>query len=161
MTVRSLAAAATLTWGMAVAGAWTSVPVVARDGDLPEGEGREIVQRACGDCHGPEVTVATLWTRPEWEQLVEDMIGRGAPATPDEQPVILEYLFANFGRVNVNRAPQADLAAVLRLTPEEATAIADYRAKGQLTSIDDLRKVPGVDAAKLERRKEHITFAGN
>jgi competence protein ComEA len=158
MGTRIWTAVAALVWIASLAGAGTTSQVAARAVELPGGEGREIVQRACIDCHPADLIMANLWTRPEWERLVEEMIARGAPATPDEQPTIVAYLFSNFGRVNANRAPQDDLAAVLRLTADEAKAIVDHRANGEFTSLEDLKKVPGVDSTKLEARKAHITY---
>jgi competence protein ComEA len=45
---------------------------------------------------------------------------------------------------------------------QEAAAIIEYRAKnGPFKSIEDLKKVPGIDAAKIEARKDRLTFEEN
>ncbi|HKX30835.1 MAG TPA: helix-hairpin-helix domain-containing protein, partial [Blastocatellia bacterium] len=45
------------------------------------------------------------------------------------------------------------------LRRSQAAAIIQYRAKnGKFKSIEDLKKVPGVDAAKIEAKKDRLTF---
>ena len=42
----------------------------------------------------------------------------------------------------------------------QAAAIVRYRAEhGDFKSVEDLKKVPGVDAAKIEARKDRLSFA--
>jgi competence protein ComEA len=143
-----------------VASTGTTVPVLALDGDLPEGEGREVVERVCGDCHGVDLVASQVRTRTEWQLLVEEMIGRGAAATADDQTAIISYAFTHFGRVNVNRATEDDLVVVLRVTSDEAKAIVNHRSRGEFRSLDDLRQVPGLDSARIDERKQHVAFTG-
>ena len=47
----------------------------------------------------------------------------------------------------------------LDITPELAEAMVGYRQKnGDFKSLDDLKKVPGVDAAQLDTEKNRILF---
>jgi competence ComEA-like helix-hairpin-helix protein len=40
-----------------------------------------------------------------------------------------------------------------------AQAVVDYRtAHGNFTTLADLKKVPGIDAARLDARKDRIAF---
>jgi len=49
--------------------------------------------------------------------------------------------------------------SVLALTPEEATAIVSYREKnGDYKTIDDLKKVAGIDSKKIEAKKDLLQF---
>ena len=63
----------------------------------------------------------------------------------------LHYLTASFPpKVNVNKATAAQMASGLALSPDEAKAIVDYREKSDdFKTIEDLKKVAGVDAAKI------------
>lgn len=58
---------------------------------------RDLVIRACAPCHAPELVVAKRRTAEEWDEIIFAMIDRGAVATDDEQPQILEYLLRFFG----------------------------------------------------------------
>ena len=52
-----------------------------------------------------------------------------------------------------------DLESRLTLTRSQAAAIIQYRTKkGSFKSIEDLKKVPGVDAAKIEAKKDRLVF---
>ena len=51
------------------------------------------------------------------------------------------------------------LESGLTLRRSESAAIIQYRAKnGPFKSIEDLKKVPGVDTAKIEAKKDRLAF---
>ena len=161
MGIRVLTVVAGLAWLASMQGAFSvSAAQVAVDDGLPAGEGKETVLRVCGDCHGVDLVSSQYRRRGEWSNLVEDMAGRGGNATPDDVQTIINYGFTHFGLVNVNKAPEADLTKVLQLTPEEAKAVVEFRTKGEFKTVDDLKKVPGLDAAKVDEQKDHIVFTG-
>ncbi len=64
---------------------------------LPEGPGQAAVQSACSTCHRITVVTAQRLSHAGWENVVENMVSRGAQATPEEQKEIVDYLAANFG----------------------------------------------------------------
>jgi competence ComEA-like helix-hairpin-helix protein len=127
--------------------------------DLPPGKGKDIIEGTCGECHGLENVTSLHQTKDVWQGLVEDMVGKGADLKPAEVDIVVEYLATNFGPlVNVNRAIAKDLAEKLGLTAAEADLIVKYRTDhGSFKTIDDLYKA-GVDRAKLDRKKDQITF---
>jgi competence ComEA-like helix-hairpin-helix protein len=60
----------------------------------------------------------------------------------------------------VNKAPAKDLQDQLDLSGDEAAAIVKYRdANGGIKNWDDLAKVPGLDAKKLEPLKKRLKYA--
>ena len=63
---------------------------------LPDGAGRELVEGHCGLCHDLGRVVAIKRHKADWGAIVANMVGRGAPATPDEARTILAYLTAKF-----------------------------------------------------------------
>ena len=151
--------AVALAWMMAALN--TSAPVQAQGDDLPPGEGRDMVVQICTECHGSDTFTGFRRSRAEWESVVGDMTGRRGGATPEEMTAIMKYVVTQFGRVNVNRAAAAELVEIVGVANAEATAIVDYRTKnGEFRSFDDLRKVPGVDVANLESRKDRLVFTG-
>ena len=58
------------------------------------------------------------------------------------------------------KASAIDLESGLTLKRSEAAAVIAYRTKnGPFKSIEDLKKVPGIDAAKIEAKKDRLSFA--
>jgi competence protein ComEA len=138
---------------------------VAKKGELPQGPGKEVMVRLCGQCHAPDLAIQKGNTRDGWTQVVGEMIARGAQGSDDEFATVVDYLTTNFPpkgevkKVNVNKAEAPELQTALALEQKDATAIVDYRKKnGDFKTLDDLKKVPGIDAAKLDTAKEKISF---
>ena len=132
---------------------------------LPEGAGKATVQKLCSTCHGAELVIGRQESREGWGAIVEDMIQRGATGTDDELYEAVDYLATNFSKtsplikINVNKATAKDLEAALRMPAKQAAAIVHQRdEKGDFKSVDDLRKVPGIDAAKIEANKNRLSF---
>jgi competence protein ComEA len=102
------------------------------------------------------------WTTAQWEAKVTEMLQEEPDVTAQERAAIVEYLSANFkpgGKIYINKASAKDLESALELSPNDAQAIVRYREeKGSFKTLDDLRKVPGLDAAKIEARKDRLEF---
>ena len=69
-----------------------------------EEQGRETFQRTCSPCHATTRITSHHLSHAGWENVVDNMISRGAKATPDEQKQIVAYLTAKFG--TGTRAPE-------------------------------------------------------
>jgi cytochrome c5 len=65
-------------------------------GPLPEGEGRAIVLNICTMCHDLQRVRTHGGSVEDWFELLNAMIGEGAPLTDDQIPIILKYLATNF-----------------------------------------------------------------
>jgi len=129
---------------------------------LPAGEGRDVVVAACSSCHGLPTVVETPRTRTSWEDVIDEMVGLGAKfENENAKQQAIGYLRRWFGRVNVNIGSAKDLQDIGGFTPAEATAVIQYRTRrGDMHNLDDLKKVPGLSLADLERRKDRIAFTG-
>jgi len=130
---------------------------------LPDGPGKETAQRICGSCHGAEIVLGRQMSRDGWGQIVVNMIQRGAQGTDDEFADIVDYLTntvsVEAAKINVNKATAKQLQAGLEISDKEADAILQYRGeKGEFKSVDDLKKVPGLDAAKIDAKKSKLAF---
>jgi competence protein ComEA len=131
---------------------------------LPEGPGKRETEKICAQCHELEKSFTIHQDREGWQRTVDKMIALGAKGTDKEFSLIVEYLAANFPaeevpKINVNTARAIDLESGLSLKRSQAAAIIQYRTKhGNFKSIEDLKKVPGVDTAKIEAKKDRLIF---
>lgn len=127
--------------------------------DLPEGKGKDLVEQVCGACHGTDLVASRRATKDGWSYIVDDMVSRGASATDDQIAQINAYLAKNLGQVNVNKGPAAELASVLEISDDQAQAIIKYRTDhGDFKSVDDLKKVPGLETANLDKKKDRVAY---
>lgn len=129
---------------------------------LPDGPGKDVVVRLCGTCHEPVRAASVRLTRDGWAETVEDMKRRGARGTDQEFEAVVEYLATYFlgeaaKPLNVNTAPQIDLESVAGLFRREAAAVIEYREKnGPFKTLDDMKKVPGLDFSKIDSRRDRL-----
>ncbi|MBI4458650.1 MAG: PQQ-binding-like beta-propeller repeat protein [Acidobacteria bacterium] len=63
---------------------------------LPEGKGKEIIERACVQCHGLERIARSGFTRQEWQRVLDRQVMSGATLPPDQLAVVTDYLTINF-----------------------------------------------------------------
>ena len=131
---------------------------------LPEGPGREETERLCKGCHELERSVSRRQDREGWQVTINKMVAFGTKGTDEEFVLILDYLTKHYPAgevppVNVNTAAAIEMESRLSLKRSQAAAIIAYRTKnGKFKTIEDLKKVPGVDAAKIEAKKDRIVF---
>jgi len=131
---------------------------------LPEGRGREETERLCKGCHELERSVSRRQDRAGWQTTINKMVAFGTKGTDQEFALILDYLTQHYPAaevppVNVNTAAAIEMESRLSLRRSQAAAIIAYRTKhGKFKSIDDLKKVPGVDVEKIEAKKDRIVF---
>jgi competence protein ComEA len=127
---------------------------------LPEGPGKELVDVICTSCHTTERLLTKQWTKPEWQAKVLEMLQEEPDVTQPERDKIVDYLARSFPKhVNVNTAASKEIETTLEISTREADAIVGYRAeKGAFKTVDDVKKVPGVDSAKIESAKNRLEF---
>ena len=126
---------------------------------LPPGPGRDAVATMCVPCHGIAHSIEPRKTAPGWVATVEDMRDRGAPGTDAQADAAAKYLAEHFAAVDVNTATAAELERVAGLTPAEAAAIVQYRTDHPIKSYTELKRVPGIDPARLEKVRRLLVFA--
>lgn len=162
---------AVVTWAGSVA--WLVSPwhatVAAHQAPLPppapataapaQVEPPENFRRVCVRCHTSERVVQGRRFRTQFEELIDQMIARGAVVNDEDYEVIIKYLVTEFGRVDVNKATASELAEVLHLEAAEADAIvAARKAAGRFADFDALKAAPGVPVAALTKRREALFF---
>jgi virginiamycin B lyase len=63
---------------------------------LPDGDGKEIVQKACVSCHALSTVTNAGHNRVGWSSVLHMMVNAGAPVSKDQIGVVTEYLAKNF-----------------------------------------------------------------
>jgi competence protein ComEA len=134
-------------------------PLLSGEG-LPDGPGKDVTVRACAPCHEARRAASVRLTRDGWAAVIDSMRLRGAKISDEDFPIILDYLSTYvlgeaLQPLNLNTASQIDLEAAGGLLRREAAAVIQYREKhGRFKTIDDLKKVPGLDFRKIESRRD-------
>ena len=156
---------ALITSALAFFGGIISAPsLTGQERQLPDGPGKEEARKLCTGCHELEKSFSTRQDRAGWQLTMEKMVTYGMKASEKDISAVLEYAVKNFPaddvpRINVNKAHAIDLESGLSLKRSQAAAIIQYREKnGPFKSIADLKKVPGVDVAKIEAKKDRLVF---
>ncbi len=106
---------------------------------VPDGPEAALFQRTCSTCHALTVVTAKRLSAAGWQSVVDDMVSRGAQASPDEFHEIVQFLAANFGAA----APAAG-------TPGRARASAPPPAQ----------PAPVLDPSQIARAKEIVQTNG-
>lgn len=126
---------------------------------LPDGPGQAVVQRVCTLCHGTDYITGTERSAPVWRDTLDLMKSYGAEASEEEWKTIADYLVAQVALLNVNAATVAEIGLVFAVDEKVAQGVVAYREKqGGFTSIDDLKKAPGLDPARIDSVKTRLTF---
>jgi competence protein ComEA len=132
--------------------------------EFPAGEGREAVMRLCVKCHSPNIILASGQDRVGWENTITKMVRLGAQGDDEDFSDIADYLTTNFPpsavkKIFVNMATDKQISEVLEISLDDARAIVAYRDKVKgFKSIDDLKQVPGIDAKKVDAKKDQLVF---
>jgi cytochrome c5 len=119
---------------------------------LPEGDGKKILQGACTTCHGLEGTVKMRLDKDGWEGIVASMMSNGAQVDAKDMPVLIDYLVKNFGNAKP-AAQQAQSgntdAAAKKILEDACTTCHDLDlVSGQRYSKDDWQNVVNSMIAK-------------
>jgi mono/diheme cytochrome c family protein len=64
--------------------------------DLPEGKGKELVDKQCTQCHGIEHVTAHRDSKDGWDNVVAYMLQRGMKASDADVATMVEYLAKSF-----------------------------------------------------------------
>src|SRR5262245_5700513 len=127
--------------------------------DSPEPKSKEAFLRVCSSCHKPETVLSVRRTDEQWGETIKKMREKGAKCSEDEFNGAFDYLVAQYGKVNVNRAAAAEIAEILGVSAKDADAIVKYRRQnGKFEDFEALSKTPDVDPKKLEKNRDAISF---
>jgi len=70
--------------------------------ELPEGDGKKILQASCTSCHhlGEVTKFRGYYTKAQWRDVVVTMVEYGAELSERETEVLVDYLTHHLGRPN-------------------------------------------------------------
>jgi len=130
--------------------------------ELPDGPGKADVVKVCDSCHGVSTLIGEARTLSQWNDVVNDMVARGAQGSDDELRRVVEYLAKTFPpatKINVNTAAAKELESKLDISSKDAEALVHYREQnGKFQSFDDLKKVSGLDLKKIEAKRDRLAY---
>jgi cytochrome c5 len=107
--------------------------------ELPEGEGKKLLEERCASCHSLKPVVSLKQSQGAWKELVVKMVGYGAQLDDKEVDVATEYLTKHFGPESSAATPDS---------PEEKTA--ERYIKGICSSCHDAGLIRSTQATKEE-----------
>ena len=107
--------------------------------ELPEGEGKKLIEERCAGCHGLQPVVSLKQGQSAWKELLVKMVGYGAQLDDKEVEVATEYLSKHFG-------PESSAAASKPETADEK--IAERYIKGICSSCHDAGLIRSTEATK-------------
>jgi competence protein ComEA len=129
---------------------------------LPDGPGKETFVSVCSLCHSPTAPMGKQWTREQWTSKVTEMLQEEPDVTREERAAIVEYLTANFkpgGKIYINLAKASDLETALDISEKNAAELVRYRGEnGEFKTLEDLKKLPFLNASRMESLKDRIVF---
>lgn len=131
---------------------------------LPDGPGKMETTKLCSQCHELARSISVRQDKAGWQITMAKMTTLGMKGSDADFQVVFDYLASHYqadevAKLNINIAESIDIESALGLRRSQATAIISYRAKhGPFQSVDDLKKVPGLDTAKIEAKKDRLTF---
>ena len=132
---------------------------------LPDGQGKATTEKLCGTCHGVGIFINRRESREGWNGIIEDMLHRGMKGEDEDLGEVSDYLSqflsktAPGAKVNMNLGSAKAIMSTLGIPEAQATAIVKYRlANGKFNALEDLLKVPGLDAAAIESQKAKLDF---
>lgn len=116
------------------------------------------LQAVCARCHNLQIVMDTPMSYDAWHDTVQKMIDRGADATDDQLQDIMNYLYRTMTTIDVNSAGVDELSTVLDAPEVVVKAVIARRKTRRFTGLDDLKTVPGIDAAKLDAKSRLLFF---
>ena len=107
--------------------------------ELPEGEGKKLLEERCTSCHDLKPVVSLKQNRDAWKDLVVKMVKSGAQLDDKEVDIATDYLTKHFGPDSSAGAAKAD-------TAEEK--IAKRYIEGICSSCHDAGLIRSTEATK-------------
>jgi len=120
-------------------------------------EGKSL-QAVCGKCQDLQIVLNAPRSLDDWRDTMQKMVDRGASGTDAQYDDILDYLHRTMTTIDVNSADADELATVLAVPDSAVKLIIARRAGKKFADLNDLKSIPGVDAAIVDAKAKLIFF---
>ena len=145
--------------GMRAVAAGSSPAIAAAQQSETVATERATHEAVCSTCHEANLVEGTFRMPEEWDDTLGRMKSFGAQGTEEQFNQVRSFLLRKYGKAKINTATAKDLSPVLDVPPALAEAVVAHRRdNGPFKSLDDLKKVPGLDAAQVDARKARLMF---
>jgi competence protein ComEA len=126
---------------------------------LPEGEGKAVVEKLCITCHGLDYVWPSQRTVQNWRETIDLMRSFGAEATDEQWKTITDYIIGNLAFLHVNKATAEEFGMLFGITEKAAQGVVAYRdTQGGFKTIDDFKKAPDLEAARVDALAARLIF---
>lgn len=126
---------------------------------LPDAPGKAVLTRMCTVCHETDLIVDTPRTVPIWAETLLLMKEFGAEGSDADWKTVADYLITHLAHLAVNKATSDQFAQVFGVSERIAAGVVAYRdTQGGFKTIDDLKKAPGLDAARIDALQPRLIF---
>ncbi len=120
-------------------------------------ENYKFLQPVCTRCHDTSMILhSRSWS--QWQDVLFQMKRYGAAGTPEQWSRIFTYVGRNLTLIDVNRADEDELSAVLGVDEQTAIAMVQRRSDRKFKSIGDVESVPGVNKDLIEAMEPRLLF---
>jgi hypothetical protein len=127
------------------------------ESDLMEQE-RESLKAVCAKCHNLQIVTSTRLSYDGWHETVQKMLDRGAVGTDEQLNDVMDYLHRTMTTIDVNSADSGELGLVLGASDTTIAAIVARRALRKFENLKDLKTIPGIDTAALDKKATLLYF---
>jgi DNA uptake protein ComE-like DNA-binding protein len=136
-----------------------AAPPPAQASSLPDGPGKEVVEKLCSACHGLEYLVPSRRTVRNWVETIEVMKSFGAEATDEQWKTITDYIVDGLAYLNANKGGSDEFVRLFHIDEKAAEAVVAYREQQSgFKTPDDLKKAPGLDPARIDALQDRLIF---
>ena len=116
------------------------------------------VIKVCATCHDMQIVMDTPRSFDAWQGTMQKMVDLGAKGTDQQYDDIMDFLHRTMTTIDVNSADPDELEIVLNASQTTAQAIIARREIKKITSMPDLKSIPGIDAATVDSKARLIFF---
>jgi hypothetical protein len=116
------------------------------------------LQPVCTRCHDTSLILhSRSWS--QWRDVLDQMKRYGAKGSQEQWQHILAFVGHHLTLIDVNRADEDELSAVLGVDENTAVSLVQRRSDRRFRSVADIEAVPGVDKEMIEAMEPRLLFA--
>jgi cytochrome c5 len=86
------AAVATIRWNFPAEPQEPQKKVPKDEIPLPDGDGKDVTKRVCGNCHSTNVWIKQRHSTEKWSSIIDNMVSKGMEASDDDLAIVNDYL---------------------------------------------------------------------